>query len=81
MQNIVFDKISGKFIVMVKLTPEQYTRCAQDQMIADIDNVGFDNKSGIFTVPVLMSPAEYGQYIEDKVVPRRLINIKHICLK
>ena len=69
--SLTFDKGKGKFIVNVNLSPDQYARIAQHQVIADIDSVKFDKDSGKFNVPLYMSPAEYGDFLQDKMLPKK----------
>ena len=70
-QTIDFDQETGKFIVTLQLTAEEYGRCALHQMIAKVGRIKFNEDSGIFRVPVYMSPEQYVQYSKDKVLPFR----------
>ena len=76
--NVKYDKDSGNFIVTVQLTPEQYTRSAQEQTIANINNVDFDQQSGKFCIAIYMTPDEYGDYIKDNTLPKRYFSITDI---
>ena len=69
--SVIFDKATGKFIVSVTLTPDQYGRCAQEGSIPDIDTVVFDKTNAKFNVPVYMSPDEYSKYMQDDCLPAR----------
>ena len=70
-QNFTFDKVTGKFIITVQLNAEQYSRCAQDQLIADMQSVRFDKNSDNFFVPVYMTPEDYTSYVQQNTLPLR----------
>ena len=57
-EKLVFDKESGKFIVTVTMTPEEYGCFAHEKPIADFNSVVYDKQLELFVVPIYMSPAE-----------------------
>ena len=80
-----FDEETGNWVVYLTMTPDQYARFAQDQVIADIDRVTFEKESGEFLVPVYLTGHEYGKYTLDKSLPHRymyvsIIMITYLCI-
>ena len=71
--NFTFDKDMGNFIVMVELTPEQYSQCASEQIITDISTLKFNKETGNFNVGVYMTPEEYSNYVQDGIIPKRYL--------
>ena len=69
--NLVFDNMTGNFIVTVKMPPKLYSRFVQEQTIPDVDSVTFEKDTGHFILPVYMTPKEYGDFAQDGILPKR----------